>query len=193
MIGRVGQRAGDKAKTEANAAARGPSPLSHPVAVHALSGGGVDILLTPRPSVLEELAQDLKIPAVRSLTAKFLLEPGRGGSVRVTGAVEAVVTQICVVTLEPFDSEIDEPIDVLFAPWARSEESVNLGHDLDEPDPPDPLEGGMIDVGQLAAEFLALALDPYPRRPDAELVHDNEDAPAPSAFAVLAALKKDGG
>ncbi len=32
-------------------------------------------------------------------------------------------------------------------------------------DPPDPIIDGKIDLGALAAEFFALGLDPYPRKP----------------------------
>ena len=36
---------------------------------------------------------------------------------------------------------------------------------LDGEDAPDPIVDGKIDLGALAAEFLALGLDPYPRKP----------------------------
>ena len=34
-------------------------------------------------------------------------------------------------------------------------------------DPPEPIVNGAIDLGALAAEFLMLGLDPYPRKPGA--------------------------
>jgi hypothetical protein len=62
-----------------------------------------------------------------------------------------------------------------------------------QPDPPDPIVNGRIDLGALASEFLALGLDPYPRKPGVEfksLTEDADDA-RPSPFAVLGKLKKD--
>ena len=58
------------------------------------------------------------------------------------------------------------------------------------PDPPEPIENGIIDLGRLATDALYLAVDPYPRKPDAvfePLVEapDPEDHP----FAALKALK----
>ena len=60
---------------------------------------------------------------------------------------------------------------------------------LDEEDPPDPIVDGKVDLGALAAEFLALALDPYPRKPGAEFAAP-EVAEPDSPFAELARLAK---
>ena len=67
--------------------------------------------------------------------------------------------------------------------------------DPESEDPPEPLEGGALDLGELVSEELALALDPYPRKPGVAPVDlsfgapeeesDEEDSP----FAALAALK----
>jgi hypothetical protein len=62
-----------------------------------------------------------------------------------------------------------------------------------QPDPPDPIINGRIDLGALACEFLALGLDAYPRKPGAEFAPIIEDAgdDKPKPFAALAKLKKD--
>src|SRR5712691_13266312 len=39
-----------------------------------------------------------------------------GNGLRATGRVSATVGQTCVVTLEPMENQVDEPIDVIFAP-----------------------------------------------------------------------------
>jgi hypothetical protein len=62
----------------------------------------------------------------------------------------------------------------------------------EEDDPPDTIIDGKIDLGALAAEFMALGLDPYPRKPGvafAEIVDDEVIEESP--FAQLAGLKKD--
>lgn len=167
------------------------SPYTHPVAVTSLPAGGLDVTLRAKPAELVALAADLKLPAIGALAADFTLTPARAGSVQVTGEVRATVTQICVVTLEPFEAEVREEVDVTFAPWASRTDQATIGHDLDEPDPPDPLEGGVIDVGNLAAEFLALGLEAHPRKPDAKLDFDASKEKLPSPFAALAALRQD--
>jgi len=62
-------------------------------------------------------------------------------------------------------------------------------------DGPDPIEDGIIDVGEAVVEELALLIPPYPRVPGAEFNDIIEDADGgddkPNPFAKLAALKKD--
>jgi uncharacterized metal-binding protein YceD (DUF177 family) len=63
-----------------------------------------------------------------------------------------------------------------------------------EEEEPDVIEGGSIDLGEIAAETLALALDPYPRIPGEEF-HGGPEQPdaeqrPESPFAVLSRLKK---
>jgi uncharacterized metal-binding protein YceD (DUF177 family) len=110
----------------------------------------------------------------------------------VTGEVHAELTQVCVVSLEPFAATVDEPIDVRFAPGEAAETARRVKDDetetveVGDEDPPDPIVDGKIDLGALAAEFLALGLDPYPRKPgvafDPPKPQDGRDSP----FAALA-------
>ena len=96
---------------------------------------------------------------------------GRGGA-RVRGAVQANYSTL-VVSFEPFPETVDEDVDVRFAPpkalIARPREPEELTLSLAEDDEPDPVIDGKIDLGALAAEFFALGLDPYPRKPGAIL------------------------
>ena len=56
---------------------------------------------------------------------------------------------------------------------------------MGEEDEPDPLIDGKIDLGALAAEFFALGLDPYPRKPGVSF-EAPEDAADDSPLADLA-------
>jgi len=99
------------------------------------------------------------------------------------------------VTLDPIENEIDEEVDLVFAPPEQIPQMADLVDDADEdgedtPDPPEPIENGIIDLGRLATDALYLGVDPYPRKPDAvfePLVEavDPEDHP----FAALKALE----
>ena len=81
----------------------------------------------------------------------------------------ADITQTCVATLEDFDSSCRGGGRGGFRPAgghaAQHAEAEPTQHDFD--DPPDEIVNGRIDLGALTAEFLALALDPYPRKPGA--------------------------
>ena len=57
-------------------------------------------------------------------------------------------------------------------------------------DPPEPIEGGVIDLGRLATDALLLGIDPYPRKPDAVFDHETTPPdPKDHPFAALQALK----
>jgi uncharacterized metal-binding protein YceD (DUF177 family) len=84
----------------------------------------------------------------------------------VSGQVDADVTQACVVTLAPVPAKISEAFSADFADEDRRR-PAETDLDFEADDPPEPIRNGHIDVGELAAEQLALALDPYPRAPGA--------------------------
>ena len=103
-------------------------------------------------------------------------------------------------TAEPFPARVEEPIDIAFAPPARPvvarrgqelKEPKALEVELSDQDPPDEIVDGKIDLGALAAEFLALGLDPYPRKPGVEFAALASEGDAGSPFATLAESKAE--
>ncbi len=158
------------------------------------------------PAERAALAQVNDLPAVHSFDAVLRAWRVRGEGIEVAGEVRARVRQICVATLEPFDAEIVEPVTMRFAPpvepaapRSRRGAAVETQEPTRDPlgeDPPDPLIGGVADVGAVAAEYFTLALDPYPRKPGAAFVEPGrEEAPTTvSPFAPLRArTAKPGG
>jgi hypothetical protein len=55
---------------------------------------------------------------------------------------------------------------------------------------PEPLIGGVVDLGALATEFFILGVDPYPRSPGAIFEPPQNVKPDEGPFAVLAQLTK---
>jgi uncharacterized metal-binding protein YceD (DUF177 family) len=173
--------------------------FSRLVRVDAFAREGQVITIEANPAEREELASFYRLPAIAALTATLRLDPwGRGGS-RVTGAVHGELTQICVVSLEPFPATVDEEVDVRFAPQTAANSRSTATEEtqtfsLADEDEPDLIIDGKIDLGALTAEFFALGLDPYPRRPDA--VSDakpSNSEPTDSPFAALAERGKPKG
>ena len=171
-------------------------PLSRRVRIDALQADGLTQTIEASPEECAALAAINRLPAIASVTANFTVRrSGRGGA-RVTGDVHAEVTQVCVVSLEPFAATVDEPVDVRFAPAETAEtvrrareddaETVEVGGE----DPPDPIVDGRIDLGALAAEFLALGLDPYPRKPGVAFDLPEPEGGQVSPFAALAKPNK---
>lgn len=130
------------------------------------------------------LAARLRIPAVKSLSCRFRLRPETGGRVVAEGQLRANVVQSCVVTLEDVPERVRDQFLVHFVPFGAE---IND----DDPESPDeiPFHGGVIDLGEAATEQLALALDPYPRKPGATLPPEATEADD-SPFAALARLSR---
>lgn len=121
------------------------------------------------------LAERFELRKIDRLEAEFSLRRAGNGVIHVKGRVQGDVVQSCVVTLEPVAARIDEEFAADFAAEAKgqaAEEEI----DFDAADPPEAIRNGHIDLGELAAEHLSLALDPYPRAPGARLPQGPEPA-----------------
>ena len=171
-------------------------PFSRRVRVDALPADGLTQTIEASPDERAALAALNRLPAIASLAATFAVRrSGRSGA-RVTGEVHAEITQVCVVSLESFAATVDEPVDVRFAPAEAAETARRVREDDAEmvevggEDPPDPMVDGRIDLGALAAEFFALGLDPYPRKPGVAFDPPEPQGGQDSPFAALAEPKK---
>lgn len=156
--------------------------------------------ITATKEECEALAKRFSILAVEGLSAEIALTPAAGGRLlRLQGRLSADVVQACVVTLAPVPAHVEEEFSLAYSLEPVRETENEIVVDFSSEDPPEPVENGSIDIGEAAAEHLALALDPFPRAPGASfdgLVEDEaplEPEPEPrrsGAFDALAALKK---
>lgn len=178
--------------------------LSRQLVIGRIPARGQVVTITATQGECDALALRFGIPAVLSLEARVNVStPDAAGMVHVMGEVWARVRQTCVVSLDPVDQTVRERIDRRYvavdlpvgAPQAPHEAAIDL--DPDDDDPPDPAPGGVIDLGEAAAEQVALGLDPYPRRADAEIpetlrppgaVAAEAEPERRSPFAVLESL-----
>jgi uncharacterized metal-binding protein YceD (DUF177 family) len=166
------------------------SPWSVPVAVDDIPETGLHIEAEAPAEVRAQLVKLANLRDLPRLSAVFDLSR-RGGGVHVAGQVKARVGQTCVVTLEPLENDLDEPMNVLFAPpLDAAAKDVGADHKGGDEEPPEPLIEGKVDLGAIATEFLLLGIDPYPRKAGAEFaaVKTADDGARP--FAALEALKK---
>lgn len=185
-------------------------PFTRPLNVHDVPRDGLERTVTATETECAAIAEDIGLPAVSAVTARFRIHPQAGGRFHLTGRLVATITQVCVVSLEPFASTVEQPIDLAFAPGiAELEYRLPRRRDRDAPpaparppaavpgnddqeDPPDPIIDDTIDLGAVALEFLVLACDIYPHKPGvhfADIAIGDKDDPEPSAFAALQRLK----
>jgi uncharacterized metal-binding protein YceD (DUF177 family) len=162
-----------------------------PVPVDEIPADGGHFELQADPPTRAAIARAADLVGLDHFAATFdLTQHGRDG-VHVVGTISADVQQTCVVTLEPMASKIREGVDLMFAPKSAPAAAIADGGIVgDGPEPPEPLTDGAVDLGTIAVETLLLAIDPYPRKPDAVFASLEHEDPDAHPFAVLAALKK---
>lgn len=176
--------------------------FSYPVKVGHISANPVEVTISADAGERAALARLWNVLEVKALAVRFEVQRWKRDGVRLKGRVTADIVQACVVTLEPVEAHVDEPVEVVFVPegskLARLPVVVEGGEmllDPEGPDAPEVFSGDTIDAGQVAAEHAALAIDPYPRKVDAvfsghaETMAQEERKPSP--FAVLKDWKKD--
>jgi uncharacterized metal-binding protein YceD (DUF177 family) len=108
---------------------------------------------------IDRLEGDLTLRRVRA-----------GRAVRVEGRLRADVTQACVVSLAPVAQAVDTEFAVVFVPAEDLKPipvdetgEVDVAALAAEEDLEEALPDGPLDLGELLAQELAVALDPYPR------------------------------
>lgn len=165
------------------------SPVSYPVNVARLPQKGMPVTIEADSAMRAALAREHGLQAVASWRAELAVTPWKRNGVKVGGRVVADITQACVVTLEPLEAHIDEAVEGLFLPEDSRLGRQGFGQageiliDAEGPDSPETFAGDSIDVGALAEQFFALAIDPYPRKPGVALPSAGEDdEPAESEF-----------
>jgi len=153
----------------------GQREFSREIEIARIPTGGRPFAIAAEPAERAALAARLGVERIDRLVAegtvrRHATEP----LVTVEGRLEAEVTQLCVVTLEPVTSRVEASLLRLFAPGpAPTVEEIVIDPLREEIE---PLEGDRLDLGEVVAEELALALDPYPRAPGAALVIEHATA-----------------
>ncbi len=174
-------------------------PISHPVNIARLPQRGMPVKLVATDVERAALAREFDLIEVKAFTADLMVAKWRRDGVKVTGTVTADIIQACSITLDPLEARVDNEVDAVFVPEnsklasVKADANGEIVLDPDGPDAPETFEGDHLDVGQVAAEFFGLAIDPYPRKADAQLppVLEIDKEPAKvSPFAKLADLTR---
>ena len=183
--------------TNLSGSGSGNCSWSVPVAVEDIPDTGLHIEIEApaaiRAQMVELVAELASVRELPQLSAVFDLTR-QGAEVHVAGQVSARVGQTCVVTLEPIESDVEEAVDLRFAPAPAGSAPPTAEFDGKGPksgqEPPEPLVGGKLDLGAIATEFLILGIDPYPRKAGAQFAAPTADNDADKPFAALESLKK---
>ncbi len=157
--------------------------FSRPFRAHDVGGVTRQQMIEADADERTALAARFGLPALDRLTAAIELRREAAG-IRVTGQVHASGDQACVATAEPVPFLITEPLALLLTEHSPEGDEIELADtDLDA----EPLVGDIIDLGEIAAQAFALALDPYPRSTAAApgVITEDQARAASSPFSVL--------
>lgn len=147
------------------------------------------------------LAKRFGFLGLPALSARVTIDRRPGGQVVVEGRLKGRLVQACILSLEPVTQELDDVFRLVFVENLADQRDPESGEAIlsAQADAPEPLEGNLLDVGEIIAEQLLLTADPYPRRPGLKL---DDVLPKPRGearkappeqrrhpFAGLAALK----
>jgi len=163
-----------------------PPEFSRPIEVARLRRDEQSFEIAANKAERAALAKRFDLMALDSLTAVVRLGQIPGGLFRLTAELDADVTQACVVSLAPVQSWVEEGFTVLYGGGGEAQE-VNLDGAAETIE---PIENGVIDIGEAVAQQLSLGLDPFPHAPGAAAPVPAGDAKPPSPFEALATLKK---
>lgn len=131
-----------------------------------LGGGKLTLDIEADEAERHALAKRLGLVDLPALHATLEAKWVRGGRyLRLAGRLHAELVQTCVVTLEPVAGEIEANFKNLY--YSDADEADRDGEPPDEE--AECLTGDSLDVGEAVAVELALAMEPYPRKPGVSL------------------------
>lgn len=147
--------------------------FSRPEPLDTIGEGDREVAIEADAAERAGLAARFGLVSIEALSARFRVRKA-GARVAAEGRVAARVTQACSITGEPIAAVVDEAVSLIFAREGEGADEVELDAGALDVLPIEgdafgggSIEGGSIDLGEAAAETVALALDPFPRGPNA--------------------------
>jgi uncharacterized metal-binding protein YceD (DUF177 family) len=147
------------------------SEIERNVDIDRMGTGGSALDIVASEGERAALAKRFGFLDLPAFSARVTVDRRLGGQIVVEGRLRGRIVQACVLTLDPVTQDLDDTFRVVFKPDMADDLDPESGEAVlsAQADAPEPLEGNMLDVGEIVAEQLSLAADPYPRRPGAKL------------------------
>jgi len=169
--------------------------FSRPFDVREMAPEGASEAINADSAECAAIAGRFGVESMQSLSVTMNIQPWKRGGFRVRGDASAEITQICVVTLEPFEQVVNASLDQVFVEKSSKlvADDTDIVVSIDDEDI-GYIDDGSIELGEFVVEALCLELDPYPRKEGAELPVSSTGEPSDEVkkenpFAVLKQLK----
>lgn len=147
------------------------SEIERMVDLDRMGTGSAALDITASDGERAALAKRFGFLGLSAFSARVTVDRRPGGQVIVEGRLRGRIVQACILSLDPVTQELDDAFRIVFKQGLAEERDPESGEALlsAQADAPEPLSGNMLDVGEIVAEQLSLAADPYPRRPGVKL------------------------
>ena len=144
------------------------SEFSRPFALDSIGDAPRTVSISATPEECAALAVRFGLAGVRALSAAAKLV-AQGDAYLVTGNMAGSFIQLCIATDEPVPASVNEAFEIRFVSpqHAIAADEIELASDdcdMMEHD------GQSLDLGEAAAQTLALALNPFPRAANADTI-----------------------
>jgi uncharacterized metal-binding protein YceD (DUF177 family) len=147
------------------------SEIERIVDLDRMGAGGTALDIVASDGERAALAKRFGFLGLPAFSARVTVDRRPGGQVVVEGRLRGRIVQACVLTLDPVTQDLDDAFRLVFTKDLAEDRDAESGETVlsAQADAPEPLSGNLLDVGEIVAEQLSLAADPYPRRPGAKL------------------------
>jgi uncharacterized metal-binding protein YceD (DUF177 family) len=147
------------------------SEIERIVDIDRMGSNGTALEIAASESERLALAKRFGFLALPAFSARVTVDRRPGGQVVVEGRLRGRIVQACILTLDPVTQDLDETFRIVFKQDLAEERDPESGEALvsAQADAPEPLTGSLVDVGEIVAEQLSLAADPYPRKQGVKL------------------------
>jgi len=150
--------------------------------------------LTSSAAERTALAKRFDLHDLGAFEATVTLTPSTENTVILTGTVTAHLSQRCVISLDPIETTLSIPLSLRLIPNTSPMNQEETLQHIEMTEDFEVIVHHKADLGELVAQQLGLALDPYPRKEGA--VHLSSDTiPTPKtglgALASIIKLRKN--
>jgi len=147
------------------------SEIERIVDLDRIGGGGTALEIVASEGERAALAGRFGFLGLPAFSARVTVDRRPGRQIVVEGRLRGKIVQACILSLDPVTQELDETFRIIFKQDLAEERDPESGEAVlsAQADAPEPLPGNLLDIGEIVAEQLALAADPYPRRPGVKL------------------------
>ena len=144
------------------------SEFSRPVALDTIGDAPRAASIRATTDECAALAVRFGLAAVQALSAEAKLI-AQGDAYLATGHIAGSVIQLCIATDEPVPALVNERFEIRFVSPQHTPDADEIELASDDCDVMEH-DGQSLDLGEAAAQTLALALDPFPRAANADTI-----------------------